>query len=73
MISGSWENVFQNIKATLPLKSFESRGLHGGVTELFHARFGWKHESDRVIENFFFGDDLNPFSNAALEDAEMEI
>ena len=72
IISGSWEDVFRNMKATLPLKSFESRGLHGGVTELFDASFGWKHETDRAIEKFLFGDGPNPFSNAALKDAEME-
>lgn len=31
MISGSWENVFQTIKDTLALESFESGSLHGAL------------------------------------------
>lgn len=65
MISGSWENMFQTIKDTLALESYQSGSLYGGVTVAGFEH--WKYQSDRLIDKFLFGDGPNPFRKAALE------
>lgn len=63
--SGSWENVFQTINDNLALEAFESGSLYGGVTVAgFEHR---KYQTDRMIDNFLFGNGLSPFRKAALE------
>ena len=72
MVSGSWEIMFQTIKAKLPLETIKIRGLRGG-SELFGARpFGLEYDSGASIEVFLFGDGLNPFCKVALDGAAAE-
>ena len=72
MFSGSWGNVFQTIKDKLPLETIKTKGLRGG-TELSGAGpFREKYETGPSIEQFLFGNGINPFSKVALDGAAAE-
>lgn len=73
MVSGSWENVFRTIKDNLPLETFKTKDLLGGITELFRANsICGRYEPGPSIEQYLFGDGPNPFCKAALEAAAAE-
>lgn len=63
MTSGSWENMLETIKISLPLESFDSGPIFGGVPKVSQ-----EYKVGPAIEEFLFSDGPNPFSSAALEE-----
>ena len=70
---GSWERVFNTIKSSLTLESFNFNNLIGNFPEPSKAGFDCeKYDPYPATEKFLLGDGPNPFSVAALEHAAMD-
>ena len=73
MAWGSWERLFNTIKGSLAVESFEFHGLVNFNAEPYEAGLDCdKYNPYPAIEKFLLGGGPNPFSVAALENAATE-
>lgn len=68
LTSGSWENMLETIKTSLPLESFDMGVIFEGVIFEGFPEISKEYKVGPAIEEFLFGDGPNPSSNAALEE-----
>ena len=73
LTSGSWEKLFNTIKASLALESFNFNNLISYIEEPSKAGFDCENYNPcPAIKKFLLGCGPNPFSVAALEHAATE-